>query len=329
MRLLLSILVSFLIISSATAQLLPNLGGQRAGTSAAQFLKIGVGPRAEGMGQAYIAVANDAEALYYNPAGITQFTKNNVFFSTTRWFVDIQLEYAGLVYHLTPSDALGFAITYLHTADMEETTELYPYGTGNYFSYSDALASLSYGRNMTDKFSFGISVKYMQETLAELTMRSVLFDLGTYYKTGWRSTRFAVTITNFGKDMAPAGSFEYKNLNNEYVEVSEFQKFPPPILFRIGLAADFIKNDYNTLTASIQLNHPNDNSENLNLGVEYWWKQLFALRGGYITGRIEEDFSLGFGVRLPMKLADLGMDYSFTNFGRLGYLNRFALQLEF
>ena len=77
------------------AQLFPNLGGQRVGTSAAQFLKIGVGPRAEAMGQAYIAIANDAEALFYNPAGISQFEKNEVFFSNTQWVVDIQLEYLG------------------------------------------------------------------------------------------------------------------------------------------------------------------------------------------------------------------------------------------
>ena len=246
MRIYSKIIIILLLFSlSAWAQLFPNLGGQRVGTSSAQFLKIGVGPRAVAMGEAYIAVANDAEALYYNPAGIAQFKNNEVFFSNTRWLVDIQLEYAGAVYHLDKTNTFGIAFTFLHTDDMEETTELYPTGTGNYFSYSDALVSLTYARNMTDQFSFGISTKYMQENIAELTMRTVLFDLGTYYKTGWKSTRFAVAVTNFGSDIAPSGSFDYKNLDNEIVSVNDFQKFAPPILFRIGIATELYQTEKN------------------------------------------------------------------------------------
>jgi len=323
-------IVLFIFIHQVTyAQLLPNLGGQRVGTSAAQFLKIGVGPRAEAMGQAYVAIANDAEALFYNPAGISQFEKNEVFFANTQWVVDIQLEYLGLVYHLDGVNTLGLAVTYLHTEEMEETTELFPYGTGNYFRYADALLGLSYSRKMTDKFSFGVSVKYMHETLAELTMSSLLFDLGTYYKTGWKSVRFAVAVTNFGRDMAPEGSFTYKNLENEQITQSNFQKFPPPILFRIGIAGELFKSENNMISGSVQLNHPNDNVENVNFGLEYWWREIFALRGGFASARTEEDFSTGFGLRVPLKGIDVGVDYSFSNFGRLGYVNRFALNIQF
>jgi Type IX secretion system protein PorV len=318
-----------LIHQPSYAQLFPNLGGQRVGTSAAQFLKIGVGPRAEAMGQAYVAIANDAEALYYNPAGISQFEKNEIFFSNVQWVVDIQLEYLGLVYHLNDVNTIGLALTYLHTEEMEETTELFPYGTGNYFRYADALIGLSYARNMTDKFSFGISVKYMHETLAELTMGALLFDLGTYYKTGWKSVRFAAAVTNFGRDIAPSGSFTYKNLDNEQVVKSDFQKFPPPILFRLGIAAELYKSENNTVSGSVQLNHPNDNVENVNFGLEYWWREIFALRGGYVSARTEEDFSTGFGLRVPLKGIGIGVDYSFSNFGRLGYVNRFALNILF
>jgi hypothetical protein len=324
-----TVIILLFLLKGTHAQLLPNLGGQRVGTAAAQFLKIGVGPRAEAMGQAYVAIANDAEALFYNPAGIAQSNQNEIFFSNTRWVVDIQLEYLGLIYHLDGSNTLGLAVTYLHTDDMEETTELYPYGTGNYFSFSDALIGLSYARKMTDKFSFGLSVKYMQETLAELSMRAVLFDLGTFYRTGWKSLRFAVAVTNFGGDIGPTGSFDYKNLNNEIVTRSDFQKFPPPILFRIGIAGEFYEREDHKLSGSVQLNHPNDNIENINLGLEYWWREMFALRTGYATARTEENFSAGFGVRVPVKGMGVNVDYAFSNFGRLGYVNRFALNLQF
>ena len=311
------------------AQVFPNLGGQRVGTSAAQFLKIGIGARALGMGESFVAIANDAEALYWNPAGISQFDKTSVFFSHTQWVVDINLEYAGIVYHIDQINSFGAAVTYLHTDEMKETTELQPFGTGRFFNYSDFLVSLTYARNMTDKFSFGISVKYMQENIADLTSNGLLFDLGTYYKTGWKSTRFAVSVTNLGNDIKPTGSFEYQNLNNEYIEVNSFQSSPPPIIFRLGIAGEIWETEENKVTSSIQLNHPNDNKENVNFGFEYWWKNMIALRAGYKTARIEENFSVGAGLNYPTSYTDLRIDYAFTNFGRLGYVNRFSMHFQF
>jgi hypothetical protein len=329
MKKLIFIFILILFTVPVFAQLFPNLGGQRVGISAAQFLKIGIGSRAIAMGQSYVAVANDAEALYWNPAGLTQFSNHSIFFSHTRWLVDVKLEYAGIVYHLDNANALGLAITYLHTDEMMETTELQPFGTGRLFGFGDFLLGVSYARSMTQKFSFGLSVKYMQETLAELSMKSVLFDLGVYYKTGWKSIRFAVAVSNFGPDMSPSGSFQVQDLNNQVTEVSSFQSFSPPTIFRIGLAWELIENENHKFTNSIQLNHPNDNSENINLGLEYVWNDIFAVRGGYVTGRVEETFSAGFGIHVPTSLTNLRLDYAYTDFRRLGSANRFSLQLLF
>ena len=310
-------------------QIFPNLGGQRVGTAAAQFLKIGVGARAVGMGESYVAVADDAEALYWNPAGIALIDRPSLIFAHNQWLVDTQLEYVGGVFQLDDANVLGAAITYLHTEEMNETTELQPFGTGRTFGFSDFLLSLTYARKMTSQFSFGVSTKFMQETIAELTMRSMLFDLGITYHTGFQSTRFAMSITNFGQDMTPSGNFSYQNLVGEDVNVSSFQSFAPPTLFRIGMAAEMIDNEQHRLTTSVQLNHPNDNAENINLGMEYAWKEVFALRGGYKTAQAEENFSAGFGVHLPISMADFQLDYAFTNFGRLGSVNRFGIQLMF
>ncbi|MGE5411889.1 MAG: hypothetical protein ACM3MI_13085, partial [Clostridiales bacterium] len=72
MKKLLFILFICILTIETKAQLFPTLGGQRAGISAAQFLKIGIGGRASSMGDAFVAVANDASALYWNPAGLSQ-----------------------------------------------------------------------------------------------------------------------------------------------------------------------------------------------------------------------------------------------------------------
>ncbi len=323
------IIILFLLFYSAHAQLFPDLGGQRVGTAAAQFLKIGIGARSLGMGEAFTAVANDAEALYWNPAGLVLSEKHGVILSHVDWLVDVKLDFGGVVYHLDDFNTIGLAITYLHTDEMKETTELQPFGTGRTFTYSDFLLSLSYARRLTDYFSFGLSAKYMQESVYDLEMRSLLFDLGTYYDTGFESIRFAMVVSNFGEDMAPEGTIKVRNLDNETVTINTFQDFPPPTILRIGLAAEIFQSENHTVTSAVQLNHPNDNKENVNFGFEYTFYKQFSLRGGYKTGRVEEDFSFGLGFYLPTNISDLKVDYALTNFGRLGYVNRFALQLLF
>ncbi len=323
------ILAFFLLPFLLQAQLLPTLGAQRVGTSSAQFLKIGVGARAEAFGQAFIAVANDASALYWNPAGLAQFTENQVYFDHTQWVVDVKIENAGIVYHLDALNTIGFSLTYLHMADMEETTVFQPLGTGQYFTFSDALFGVSYARRMTDQFSFGVTLKSSREDIAEVSMSSLLFDLGTYYRTGFANTRFAVSLSNFGTDITPTGSFRQKDLNNRTHTVNSFQSFAPPTMFRFGIANDFEFDENNRLTAAIQLNHPNDNSENINFGVEYMWNGFLALRAGFKTAQVEEDFSAGFGLRQSLNIATVRVDYAFTNFGRLGTVNRFNFLLEF
>jgi type IX secretion system protein PorV len=309
-------------------QLFPNLGGQRAGTSAGQFLKIGMGARAVGMGEAYVALANDAEALYWNPAGLVLIEKPSVIFSYTNWLVGTQLQFIGATYKLDANNALGVAITYLSSDEMNETTEFQQLGTGRTFSYSDFLIGLTYARYMTNQFSFGFTTKFMQETVFDLTMRAVLFDLGIYYDVGWGSTRFAVVMSNFGQDMRPTGSFKVQTLDNEFKKVDSFQSFPPPILLRIGIAGEIYEDESHKITASVQLSHPNDNTENLNFGLEYWLFNKFALRAGFKTIREEEKYSVGFGLKLPISVADFRLDYALTDFGRLGFVNRLAVQFQ-
>ena len=130
MKKFLIILIICFAYFEADAQLFPTLGGQRAGISTAQFLKIGVGGRASAMGDAFVAVANDASSLYWNPAGLVQFEKNELIFSHNRWVVDINHDFLGGVYHLGKDHAICLAFTGLSMDDMPVTTEFAPFGTG-------------------------------------------------------------------------------------------------------------------------------------------------------------------------------------------------------
>ncbi len=309
-------------------QLFPTLGGQRAGISTLQFLKIGAGGRAAAMGDAFVAVDNDASALYWNPAGIVQFDDNQALFSHNKWLVDINHDFFGAVYHFTDLDAIGLSITALTMPKMMETTEFQPLGTGNYFSFSDVAIGISYARKMTDKFSFGGTVKYIEETLDKLKMRGVLVDLGTYYWTGLGTSRFAVAVTNFGNQMAPDGDVVLVGRRKQ----SDWQSFSPPTMFRIGFAFEPLKQDLQQITTSIQLNHPNDNSENVSLGAEYTYsipelKSSVMLRGGYKINVEEQNYTFGAGFRIPVSIALVTIDYAYANFTRLGSAHRLSIIL--
>ncbi len=322
---LMLLLVYFFFAGNASAQLLPVLGSQRVGITAADFLKIGVGARANAMAESFAAVDNDVYALFYNPAGITQFDGTEVGISHATWFVALQHDFIGGVYHLDPQNSVGLSIISLQSDDMPVTTEYQPYGTGAYFKYGDLALAATYARKMTDKFSFGVSVKFIDETLAQLSMRGVLIDLGTYYWTGLGTTRFAVSVSNFGGQLTPSGSVNLV----DGTTVSSFRSFSPPTIFRIGFAFEPYQDKENKLTASAQLNHPADNSENLAAGAEYSYKSTFFLRGGYKINVTEQSYALGAGVKVDARFALVYFDYAFTPYERLGDVHRFSLDLRF
>lgn len=323
MKYIITIIFIALTFSEIKPQLFPVLGEQRAGISTAQFLKIGVGGRATAMGDAFIAIANDVSALYWNPAGLTQFSENQVMFAHNQWVVDINHDFIGAVYHLDDENTFGVSLTSLSMDEMKVTTEYAPFGTGEYFGFSDLAIALSYSKKMTDQFSFGGTVRYVEESLDKLKMRGIMIDLGTYYWTGLGSTRFAVTVTNFGNDLAPDGEVVLVGNRTN----SEWQSFSPPTMFRIGFALEPYENDEHRVTTSIQLNHPNDNSENVSLGVEYVWHKMFFARGGYKINVDEQDFSFGAGVNIPVSIANVSVDYAYANFTRLGSAHRFSITL--
>lgn len=322
----LTVLIIVLTVSNISfAQLFPNLGGQRTGTASLPFLKIGTGARATGMGNTFVAVANDISSLIYNPAGLVEFQDNGMSFSYTDWFVDTKISNFGGVYHFDQTNAIGLNVTSLATEDMKVTTEFQPNGTGQYFKFSDISIGLSYARQMTKQFSFGLTVKYIEEGLGELKMNGVLGDISTYYKTGLGTSRFAIMISNFGGQISPSGTVT--TVGGDIA--NNFQKFPPPTLFQFGFAIEPIMDKINRLTTSIQLNSPNDNAENFSLGLEYAYKEFLFFRTGIKFNTDAESFSGGVGLKFPISFANSNLDYSITNFGDLGITQRFSLNILF
>ena len=316
--------------------LLPNLGGQRAGISCLQFLKIGVGGRGGGMQESMVAVANDVSALYWNPAGAVLDSVNEIMAAHGAWLVDLQHDFIGVTYHVSPSDMIGLSLISLRTDDMPVTTETHPFGDGTYFHYSDMALGITYSRKMTSQFSFGTTLKYVQEDLADIKIQTVLFDLGTYYNTGIGATRIGVAVTNFGADVAPKGT-AVSPIDGSMV--NSFQTYSPPTIFKFGIAFEPYKTDMHCIIASIQLNHPNDNAEDVRLGCEYAFQNWLKFRLGLkrtigesflgVNQKSADDYSFGFGVRIPLMITSVSFDYAYTNFNDLGNVQRISCAVTY
>ncbi|NIV13319.1 MAG: PorV/PorQ family protein, partial [Aliifodinibius sp.] len=155
------------------------------GTTAAPFLEIGVGARALGMGGAFVSTANDASALYWNPAGLGRLQQLEVMFVHTEWIADITFDYVGAVLPLGRYGALGASITTLNMGEMQVRTILQPEGTGELFDAKDMALGISYGLNLTDRFSIGFNSKYIYQKIWKETAQGFAIDIGTLFTTGF------------------------------------------------------------------------------------------------------------------------------------------------
>ncbi len=311
----------------------PILGGQRAGTSVFTFLKIGVSARAVGMGEAVVALQQDAASTYYNPGAIAQFKQTEFSASRIQWPAEINYDYFSVTRNIKGRHFAGLSFGVLHMSPMQETTEYLPHGTGNYFTFQDRFVALTYGAKMTDRFSFGITLKQVEEDLAGHKMSSAMMDMGTFYWTGFRSLRFSASLSHFGPQAQPEGTYEKQVLDTETGDekliIAEFESFSPPTVFRVGAAMDMWQSQRQSLLIAIQLNHPVDNAENISTGLEYNFSNMLFIRGGDKINKEEENVSFGAGLIIPIGKLKLRVDYAYANFIHLTSPQRISIGLAF
>jgi len=311
----------------------PILGGQRVGTSVFSFLNIGVSARAVGMGEAVVALNQDATSVYYNPATIAQFEKMELSTTQIQWPADINYDYFSISGHLIGRHYLGMSAGILHMAPMMETTEYMPDGTGNYFTFQDRFIALTYGAKMTDRFSFGITLKHVSENLADYGMSTILMDMGTFYWTGFKSLRFCAALTHFGSQTGPDGSYDKRILDQgsgeEISEPTEYEIFSPPTMFRVGAAIDPVTTTNHHVVVAMQLNHPVDNAEYIVTGFEYSYMRLLYFRSGLKINKRGEGLTFGLGFNVPVGSVIIRTDYGYADFQHLSDPKRFSIGVTF
>lgn len=330
------LLATGFIATPASAQLLPSYGEDRAGTSGFQFLDVPVDPRGAALGGTAVATADDASALFWNPAlaarGASAVGQTEVAAAHLAYVADVAMVYGAAIRRMGPV-TLGVHVQSLDSGEMRVTDEFSgPAGTGQTFSYVGLVGGVTVSQALTDLFSYGVTAKVARESSADVSASVGLLDLGVHYRIGQTGAAIGVAIRNFGLNGALAGDLDRTNVEGQPVIETDFDDIVPPTTFLLGVSYDALRQaEGHALTVSGQLTNPNDNAERLNVGAEYTWNELLDVRAGYQFGVEEASVpTFGFGVTVPgLGATRLRADYAFGQFDRLGATHRVGVNLSF
>lgn len=338
-----AILLLILFIISVN-QKLYSQNVSKVGTTAASFLEIGVGAAANSMGGAFVGRANDASTLYWNVGGIATLDQYEAILVHTTWIADTKFDYAGLVIPLGTFGNFGLSFTSLSMEDMKVRTVEQPDGTGENFSASDISVALSFARKFTDRFSIGITAKYIKQSIWHMSSSAFAIDAGTLFKTDLLGgMTIGAVMSNFGTPMRLDGRDtryfirvdETKQGSNERIPTNiELDSWDLPLHFQIGVSVPAYQMDNYKLIVSADAEVPNNNYQSLNLGAEFSFMDFLSLRGGYNSLFLKDtegglSFGAGFNSNMLLSTAVVNFDYAYRDFGKLKNVHSFSVGIRF
>ena len=212
---------------------------------------------------------------------------------------------------------------------------------GSYLPH-DLFIALTYAYNLTDRFSIGGNIKYINQKIWNSTASGFAVDLGVLFLSDIYGLRIAATITNFGTDMQLDGkdllvqhdiNTQLYGNNDQILAKLRTDPFPLPLTFRVGIAVDPLNIEDHKVTLAVDALHPNDNAESLNAGIEYIFYNTLSLRAGYksiFLDNSEEGLTLGIGLRYEFTpTLAINVDYAYQDFGLFDYTQQFAFGINF
>jgi hypothetical protein len=154
----------------------------KTGTTVGQFLLIEPSARIAAMGNAGVTAYGEIQSAYYNPGSLGHLTGSGVQFTHSAWLADIAYDYVGAVLVLGDVGNLFGSVTSLNSGEIDVRTVDQPLGTGERYTVSDVAFGLGFGRRISDHFSLGLQVNYLQETIWHSSMSAVALNIGTIYE---------------------------------------------------------------------------------------------------------------------------------------------------
>lgn len=308
------------------------------GTTGAAFLKIGSSARAVGMGGAFCAVANDVDAINWNPGGLGQLSGIQATVLHNEWLEGIRYEYFGYVQNLKKIGTLGVGLSYLSSGDIPEIGYEKGEPTGldaegkpvDYFSAGDTALTLAYGRKLGEKLGLGCNLKCIYQTISDYTALGGAMDMGVLYAI--KGLGIGCALQNVGPKIKFGKKGEKKGEGDL-----------PPMNLKLGCAYKLLGD---ALLTDLDLNYQLiEQTYSVQLGGEYALMKIVALRIGYAwsdafgyDNPIEAmkdlvGLSAGMGFSYQIGKINLGMNYAWAPYGELseekGGTHRLSLITKF
>jgi long-subunit fatty acid transport protein len=296
--------------------------------AAVLFLLITPNSRAGGMGEAFVALADDASAVFWNPAGLA-FQEGKQFTSMyAKWLPQFNLDdlyyvFAAYRHSVEGLGTVGANLTFINLGQQQVTLADSPEPVDSFNSNEFAL-TLSYATLLSESFGVGLNVRYIRSNLSSVGIGS---DPNTGQANAF-SIDFGVLKRNFFIDRLNFG-LNVSNIGPKITFVDAAQADPLPTNLRVGFAYNAVDQEFNKLTLVFDVNkllvHKNEDGtsdsvvkamlsswENkdiiYNIGGEYWYANLIALRAGYNydrAGKVKY-LTLGAGLRYAAYQFDFG-----------------------
>jgi len=259
------------------------------------------------------------------------------------WFLDANYEFFGGVFPIPfLNSSIGLSFTTIGFDDQAVRTVNIPEGTGEYYDARDYSAALTWATALTERFSFGISFKYLSSQIWHETATAFAADMGIFYNTELEGLRLGFSMSNFGTELKYEGRDIHTTVDPDKEVVNfdrvpaEYQtdSYPIPLLFRAGISYEANLGNFGTSTIAVDLLHPSNAPEAVNVGFEYGFTNMFFIRAGY-QGLFDEEsisgLTLGTGVDYYNNSANFGVrfDYSWSDWGVLENSQRFSVGLVF
>jgi len=316
-------LVSFLALTlTLCAPAGPALAvSSQAGTSGAQFLKLGSGARAGGMADAFTAVADDANAAYYNPAGLSQIKEPQLAGAHTAYFQGVSYEVVNFAYPWAKqeqysSHVLSLGIYQLSVSDIQRRTSDSTDAVGT-FGSSDGAYALSYAYAFNRRLSAGGSAKYISESIDSYRSSAVAFDGGVLYHMnpdGARPVSLAAAVRNLGSRTG------YITGNSD----------PLPLNVTLAGSMQIVPKAF---TLDAEVSRYRDSNAFASIGAEYTHQVNEAIgsafRAGYTTERSASQGFNGAALGAGLTFKKAAFDFAWQPFGTLGDTFRYSLIVKF
>ncbi len=291
--------------SGISAQQQPGSDNTGFGTTSAEFLLLGAGARGTALGGAFSSIASDVSSLYYNPAGAALMERPGLMVGTFDYVADTRYSWGGVAFPFSGgSRAIGLQLGTFGFKDQPVYTEDEPDGTGATYSVSETFVGLTLAQQFSDRFSAGITAKYVNDKLGTVTGNAFAVDFGTNFHASLNNhpIKFSFVLANLGSNLSYSGTglqpttgIPRDPIDDPNGDVPTLpdpanlrnKDFGLPTTFRVGLAYDLLYNDNSHLTVLGDFNQPNSNSPGFVVGSEWMSQRIggsnfgFALRGSY------------------------------------------------